>query len=127
MNIDHIAIWTNDLERVKEFYLKYFNCTANKKYENKKKQFSSYFLTFSEGSRIELMKSHSIKEWNKSEQIGFAHLAINVGTKEKVDSLTRKIEEAGMTIISPPRITGDGYYESVIADPENNRIELTAK
>ncbi len=126
MTIDHIAIWTNDLEKVKEFYLKYFNCTANEKYENKKKQFSSYFLSFSGGARIELMKSDSVSETKQAETTGLAHLAINIGTKEKVDSLTKQIEEAGYTIYSHPRTTGDGCYESVIADPVNNRIELTA-
>lgn len=126
MIIDHIAIWTNDLEKVKEFYLKFFACTANKKYENRKKQFSSYFLTFSGGARIELMKSPLVAETKRTETTGLAHLSINIGTKERVDSLTKQIEEAGYTIYSRPRMTGDGYYESVIADPENNKIELTA-
>jgi len=126
MNIDHIAIWTNNLETVKEFYLKYFDCTANSKYENTKKQFTSYFISFSGGGRIELMKRADIQTPGNNNTFGLTHIALNIGSREKVDSLTKILENDGFTIESNPRITGDGYYESVILDPENNRIELVS-
>lgn len=126
MLIDHIAIWTKDIEKVKDFYLRYFDCGVNEKYENKSAGFSSYFIKFKEGARIELMKKDSISEVNNTETFGYAHIAINVGSKDKVDSLTRKLEKDGYKIADYPRVTGDGYYESVILDPENNKIEITS-
>jgi lactoylglutathione lyase len=125
MQIDHIAIWTDDLEGEKNFYLKYFNCTANHKYENPRKQFSSHFLRFPSGCRLELMKRNDITEKGNTDKLGFAHMAIGVGTIDKVDSLTKKLEKDGFTIDSHPRTTGDGCYESVILDPENNKVEIT--
>ncbi len=126
MKIDHIAIWTNDLEAVKDFYLKYFNCTANDKYENPEKQFSSYFLSFSSGSRIELMNQENIMAERNNNVIGISHVAINVGSKKDVDALTNRLENDGFVIESYPRTTGDGYYESVILDLEDNRIEIVS-
>ncbi|MFA6200550.1 MAG: VOC family protein [Bacteroidales bacterium] len=126
MYIDHIAIWTNDLERLKDFYLRYFNCKSSDKYENIKNQFSSYFLSFQEGARIEIMKRYDINEIFDKERIGLTHFAIVVGTKEDVDKLTGSLEQSGVIIYSYPRTTGDGYYESVILDPDNNKIELIA-
>ena len=127
MQIDHIAIWTSDLEIEKDFYLTYFDCTVNDKYKNPQKQYSSYFLTFSNGARIELMKRNDISEKSKIDVFGFAHIAINVGSRSNVDSLTSRIETDGFTVHSYPRITGDGYYESVILDPENNKIEIMSR
>lgn len=124
MHIDHIAIWTVDLEREKKFFLKYFVCSAGKKYVNPVKGFSSYFITFSGGARIELMKRDDISGIRNCETIGITHLAINVGSREKVDSMTALFEENGVTVKGRPRVTGDGYYESVILDPEGNVIEL---
>jgi lactoylglutathione lyase len=124
MQIDHIAIWTYDLEMEKDFYLKYFDCSVNEKYLNSGKQFASYFITFSGGPRIELMRRPDIRYRKKSDSLGLAHLAINVGTREKVDNLTESLEKDGIVVGSRPRITGDGYYESVILDPENNVIEI---
>lgn len=126
MQIDHIAIWTNDLEKEKTFFQTYFDCKANDKYENMEKQFASYFLTFSNGIRIELMRHVDKKVKDNTNKFGFSHVAINVGTRDKVDSLTKKLEKDGFIIDSYPRVTGDGYYESVILDPENNEIELTS-
>jgi lactoylglutathione lyase len=126
MHIHHIAIWTNDLERLKIFYSRFFGCRASERYENIQKHFSSYFLTFESGARIEIMQRPDITETSDKERIGLAHFAIEVGTKEQVDSLTKMLEEAGVVIYSYPRTTGDGYYESVILDPDNNKIELTA-
>ncbi len=126
MYIDHIALWTNDLERLKEFYSIFFNCSVSERYDNPKNQFSSYFLSFQDGARIEIMKRPDITEGSDKEKIGLAHFAIVVGTKDQVDSLTKKFEQAGIIIESSPRTTGDGYYESVILDPDNNKIELIA-
>ena len=127
MNIEHIAIWAKDLERLKAFYVKYFECTAGEKYFNPKKNFESYFLSFSNGSRLEIMQMPGIKErLSPTDQLlGFIHLAISVGSKEKVDALTEKLRNDGFEIIGEPRTTGDGYYESVVFDPEQNRIEIT--
>ena len=127
MKIEHIAIWTLDLERMKDFYLKFFELNSNEKYYNTKKKFSSYFLSFKNGSRIELMHrpdiSHNIEKSNL--KLGITHFAISVGSKQKVESLTELIRENGFEIIGEPRTTGDGYYESVVADPEGNWIEIT--
>ena len=127
MKIEHIAIWTMDLEKMKNFYLKFFNLNSNEKYYNPTKKFSSYFLAFQNGARIELMHRPDISEFiEKSEQkLGLTHFAISVGTKEKVDSLTEIVRKNGYNIIGEPRTTGDGYYESVISDPEGNWIEIT--
>ena len=126
MHIDHIAIWTNDLERLKDFYMRFFNCKSSERYDNIKKQFSSYFLSFPDGARIEIMKRADITATADKEKIGLAHFAIVAGTTDQVDSLTNTLEKAGVVIVSYPRTTGDGHYESVVLDPDNNRIELTA-
>ena len=127
MNIEHIAIWTLDLEKLKDFYLKFFELKSNEKYFNPKKKFSSYFLAFESGARIELMHRPDVSEIiEKLEtKIGLAHFAISVGSKEKVESLTDLLRKDGFNIIGEPRTTGDGYYESVVADPEGNWIEIT--
>lgn len=127
MKIEHIAIWTADLEGMKQFYLQFFDLQSNEKYYNPKKQFTSYFLSFKDGARIELMHRPEISEFIKKpgSMLGLTHFAISVGSKEKVDSLTERIRNAGHSIIGEPRTTGDGYYESVIADPEGNWIEIT--
>ena len=127
MNIDHIAIWANDIEKLRSFYIKYFNCVSNERYENVAKQFCSYFLTFASGSRIELMNRAGISVFKGPDLLGLAHIAINVGTREKVNSLTNKLELDGFTVFGKPRITGDGYYESIILDPENNIVEVISK
>lgn len=127
MHIDHIALWTNNLERMKSFYLTYFECTSNEKYVNEAKKYASYFITFQSGTRIELMTRTDINEKTYHQMLGYAHIAINMGSEEKVNELTKKMQASGIDVESQPRTTGDGYYESVIRDPEGNRIELTAK
>lgn len=122
--IDHIAIWVEDLEKMREFYCKYFDGVSNQKYENKIKGFESYFISFNGATRIELMKRKDIEERIYKEILGLAHLAFKVGSKEKVNELTEIFRKDGYKIIGEPRTTGDGYYESVILDPEGNRIEL---
>ena len=128
MKIEHIAIWVRDLEKIKAFYEKYFNAKSNDKYTNNKNSFASHFLTFSNGARLEIMQMPSIPKTlnNPHNQFtGYIHLAISVGSKEKVDALTTQLIKDGYTKLDGPRKTGDGYYESTILDPENNRIEIT--
>lgn len=127
MKLEHIAIWVKDLEKMKDFYLQFFDLRSNEKYYNPKKKFSSYFLSFEEGARIELMHKPEISEFiEKSNlKLGLTHFAISVGSKEDVGLITEKIRKDGYKITGEPRTTGDGYYESVIADPEGNQIEIT--
>jgi lactoylglutathione lyase len=129
MKIEHVAIWTIHLDELKEFYETYFAAKSSTKYVNERKQFESYFLTFPSGeTRLELMRVPVIKDCREGFEtpfVGYIHLAISVGSKEKVDSLTAKLREDGYTVVSFPRYTGDGYYESVILDPEENRLEIT--
>lgn len=126
MRIAHIAIWVHDLERLKDFYCRYFNGISNDRYHNPVKKFSSYFLSFENGCRLELMQRPDIKEREDNHlQTGLAHLAFSTGSKEKVDTLTNLLRSNGYQITGEPRTTGDGYYESVVLDPENNMIEIT--
>ena len=128
MKIEHIAIWVKDLEKMKNFYEIYFQATANDIYHNQKKSFQSHFLAFESGCRLEIMHKPVISDNDipsETEYLGFTHMAISVGSKQGVNELTEKIRSAGYSIIGEPRTTGDGYYESVILDPENNRIEIT--
>jgi lactoylglutathione lyase len=128
MKIEHLAIWARDLERLKNFYQAYFGAVAGEKYVNPKKQFESYFLSFASGPRLEIMKRPDIGAHGNDthvEFLGLIHFAISVGSKEEVDSLTKKLGDDGFEIVGAPRTTGDGYYESVVMDPEGNRIEIT--
>jgi len=127
MKIEHIAIWVKDLEMMKDFYTKHFGMTANDKYVNEAKGFSSYFLTCRSGdTRIELMNRKDITQTleNRDTLIGLTHFAIGLATREAVFSMTEQFRNEGITILSEPRVTGDGYLESVIQDPEGNGIEL---
>lgn len=129
MKIDHLAIWVDDLEIMREFYLTYFNVTSNEKYTNIKKGFTSYFLDFSEGkTRIELMNMNNIiHEPNKRGFMkGIAHFAISVGSKDAVNALTERLRADGFIVESEARTTGDGYYESVVLDPEGNYVEISS-
>ncbi len=129
MKIEHVAIWVDDLERMREFYMKYFRTKSGEKYINSKKGFASYFLTFEEGgARLEIMNRSDIKEeqCNRSVSKGYTHLAISVGSKNTVDRVTELLRSDGYTVESEPRTTGDGYYESVVIDPEGNPIEIVA-
>ena len=128
MRVEHVAIWVSDLEIMRLFFEKYFGATApSKKYENSMKGFESYFLVFSNGARLEIMKSRKVttKQNMTMECLGFAHLAVSVGSKEKVDEVTFRLKSDGFSVIDGPRVTGDGYYESAFLDPEGNTIEIT--
>lgn len=127
MNIAHIAIWTNDLEAMKDFYTLYFKGKSNQKYINATTQFESYFISFESGASLELMHKKSVnKPVNTDERLGLSHIAFKLGTKNAVLSLTETLRSKGFNIVAEPRTTGDGYFESVVLDIEGNRIELIA-
>lgn len=126
MKIEHIALYVNNLEKSKDFFVKYFDGKPNNGYHNKTTDFRSYFITFDNGSRLELMTKPELNDEEKTlNRTGFIHLAFSVGSKEKVDALTEKLINDGFKVISEPRTTGDGYYESCILGIENNQIEIT--
>ena len=126
MKINHVALYVNDLERMKIFYEKYFDAKSNKMYYNQKTGLKTFFLEFNNGCRLEIMTKDKLNN-NKKElnDIGYIHIAFSVGSKDKVNELTKRLENDGYKIISQPRITGDGYYESCVIDPEDNQIEIT--
>jgi len=128
MRIEHIAIWTHNLERLRQFYETYLDGWANTKYVNPRKQFESYFLTFADGARLELMQMPAVPlSKNDVEQqfTGYIHIAFSVGSREGVEALTERLGRDGYRILDGPRTTGDGYYESSALDPDENRIEIT--
>lgn len=128
MVIDHIALWTHQLEKMKEFYVKFFNAQAGEKYYNPAFQFESYFLTFTSGARLELMTLPDIPDIRPKhgEQfIGYIHMAFSTGSEDTVTTLTRIIKSDGYQVLDEPRRTGDGYFESVVMDPDGNRVEIT--
>ena len=129
MKIEHIAIWAKDIDKVCEFYRKYFGGNIQPLYHNPTKQFTSRFVTFEDGARLEVMNNPNVGTLTESmfhvEHLGIAHISFSVGSKEKVDLLTKEMSDDGVTIVGEPRTTGDGYYESVVLDPEGNRIEIT--
>lgn len=126
MRIEHVAMYVNDLEGAKNFFETYFDAKANEGYHNKTTDFRSYFLFFEDGARLEIMNRPGMDDSEKTtSRTGYVHLAFSVGSSEKVDMLTRRLREAGYEVISGPRTTGDGYYESCIIGPEGNQIEIT--
>lgn len=128
MKIEHLAIWVEDLEAMREFYVTYFNFTSGGKYTNEKKGYSSYFLAFGDGkTRLELMNRKDIsgKPGKRGLMPGLAHFAISVGSERAVNELTERLRRHNYPIESEPRTTGDGYYESVVLDPEGNYVEIT--
>lgn len=126
MRIEHIAMHVNDLEKAKDFFVKYFNATPNEEYHNEKTNFRSYFLSFDDGARLEIMnKPDMIDSERQLTKTGYIHIAFSLGNKEAVNELTDKLKDDGYYVISEPRITGDGYYESCIIGFEGNQIEIT--
>ena len=125
MKIEHVALWVKDLEKSKAFYGTYFGAKAGNLYHNPQKEFRSYFLTFEDGARLELMNRTDVTDESSQSALGWAHLAFSVGSKERVDFLTKRLIQDGHTCQGMPRVTGDGYYESVFEDPEKNIIEIT--
>ena len=126
MRIEHIAMYANNLEKEKEFFETYFGAKAGDKYVHEEIGFSSYFLKFQDGARLEIMHNTEMNDAPKHrKRTGFIHIAFAVGGKEDVDRITEKLKNDGYEVISGPRTTGDGYYESCILDPEGNQIEIT--
>lgn len=126
MGIEHVAMYVNDLEAAREFFEKYFAAQSNDLYHNKTTDFRSYFLTFDQGSRLEIMTKPGMEDAEKSlARTGLIHVAFQVGSKEKVDELTNQLREDGYEVVSGPRTTGDGYCESCVVALEGNQIEIT--
>lgn len=128
MILEHIAIWTYELEKLRLFYETYFKGVAGEKYHNTGKDFSSYFLNFSGGSRLELMQMSGIPPHQNdvyTQFTGLIHMAFETGSKAEVNELTERLRADGYAVVGEPRMTGDGYYESVILDPDKNRVEIT--
>ena len=126
MKIEHIALYVNDLEKARDFFVKYFGAASNDGYHNVKTDFRSYFLTFDDGSRLELMTKPDLTDSGDFlNRFGYAHIAFSVGSKEKVDALTETLKADGYPVISGPRTTGDGYYESCVLGFEGNLVEIT--
>lgn len=125
MKINHIALYTNDLERMRTFYITYFNAVPNQRYHNTTTDLRTYFLSFDDQTRLEIMSRPNLTEViSVPLQTGYIHLAFSAGSREKVDKLTATLENDGYTVLSKPRTTGDGYYESCVLDPDGNQIEI---
>ena len=126
MIIEHMAMYVNDIEKAKDFFVRFLDGKSNDGYRNEKTGFRSYFISFDSGARLEIMTrpdmSDNTKDLNRT---GYAHIAFSLGSKERVDELTKVISDAGFEVVSGPRVTGDGYYESCIVAVEGNQIELT--
>lgn len=126
MGIEHVAMYVNDLEGARKFFETYFNAESNDLYHNKTTDFKSYFLTFDQGSRLEIMTKPGMQDEEKTlARTGLIHIAFQTGSKEKVDELTNRLKEDGHEVVSGPRTTGDGYYESCVVALEGNQIEIT--
>lgn len=131
MTLEHAAIWTDNLEGLKEFYVRYLDGHAGEKYRNEKKRYESYFVSFGSGARLEIMTRPDLPE-NLNDTIanqhkGIIHLAFEASSKKEVDEKVETFRTNGFIILDGPRITGDGYYEFVTLDPDSNRIEITTK
>lgn len=126
MKIEHVAMYVDDLESTKNFFIKYFAAKPNERYHNPKTGLSSYFLSFTDGARLEIMnKPEMVAQEKALAQTGFIHIAFSVGSKKAVDALTARLLSDGYDVVSGPRTTGDGYYESCIVGIEDNQIEIT--
>ena len=126
MKIEHIAMYVNNLDAARDFFVKYLGGTSNNGYHNKNTGFRSYFLTFEDGARLEIMNKPDMVDMDKPvNRTGLIHIAFSVGSKEKVDELTEELKKDGFEVLSGPRTTGDGYYESCIVGIEGNQIEIT--
>jgi lactoylglutathione lyase len=127
--IEHIAMWTDDIDRLVSFYARYFGATAGDRYVNAAKGFESRFISFASGARLEVMRTtalHPLRVEPGAPRMGLAHLAVSLGGEGRVDELTARLRADGVPVVDGPRRTGDGYYESVVLDPDGNRIEITA-
>lgn len=127
MNLEHVALYVNDLEEMKAFYIRHFGATANNQYHNPRTGLRTYFLSFDGGARLEIMQRPGMSPRPSGELVlGYTHISFKLGSVEKVDNLTKELQQNGCPLLNGPRTTGDGYYESVLSDPEGNLIELVA-
>jgi lactoylglutathione lyase len=129
MRIEHIAFWTEDLERLAAFYQHYFGATVGDKYVNAAKGFESRFVSFGAGARLEIMRTTTlapVRYEAGAQRMGLTHFAVTLGSEQGVDELTARLRGDGHPVLDGPRRTGDGYYESVVLDPDGNRVEITA-
>ena len=127
MKLEHIALYVEDLEAIKSFYIRHFGATSNNKYHNPRTWLQTNFLSFDGGARLEIMQRPEMSPRASGEHpLGYTHISFKLGSKEKVDQLTQELQEGGCPLLNGPRMTGDGYYESVLTDPEGNLIELVA-
>ena len=127
MNLEHVALYVNDLEEMKAFYVRHFGATANNQYHNPRTGLRTYFLSFDGGARLEIMQRPGTCPRASGEHaLGYTHLAFKLDSVERVDTLTKELQENGCPLLNGPRMTGDRYYESVLSDPEGNLIELVA-
>lgn len=129
MPLDHVAIWTSNLEQLKDYYTKYFGGQANEKYTNAETHFESYFISFGSGARLELMERpwipENLNDRIEKQHLGLIHLAFGLESMENVTDKYKELAKDGFKIIRGPRKTGDGYYEFETLDPDNNRIEVS--
>ena len=126
MRIEHVAMYVCDLEGARDFFVGYLSGTSNDGYHNPKTGFRSYFIRFDDGARLELMNKPGMEDLGKPlNRTGYAHLAFSVGSREAVDALTQRLRGDAFEVVSGPRTTGDGYYESCVVAIEGNQIEIT--
>jgi lactoylglutathione lyase len=126
MIIEHVAMYVNDIEKARDFFVRFLEGKSNDGYRNEKTGFRSFFISFDSGARLEIMNKPGMTDDEKNlNRTGYAHIAFSVGSKERVDALTEQLREAGYEVAGGPRTTGDGYYESCIVALEGNQIELT--
>ena len=126
MRIEHAALYVSDLERARDFFVNYLGGASNGGYHNRNTGFRSFFITFDGGARLELMTRPGMADMEKPlDRTGYAHLAFSLGSRERVDALTARLAADGYRVVSGPRVTGDGYYESCVVAIEGNQIELT--
>jgi lactoylglutathione lyase len=126
--IAHVALWTRDVERIRDFYVRHFGARAGEPYRNPARGFDSCFLEFEGGARLEIMRTTQLELAEArpgAQRHGLTHIAVSVGSEARVDTLTGELRAAGFPVVDGPRRTGDGYYESVVLDPDGNRIEIT--
>lgn len=130
MILEHIAIWTRNLEEMRNFYMRYFGATSNEKYTSQKdfgEQFESFFLSFDGKCRLELMRMGRIPEGDSAdgnETLGLTHFSFAMDTREQLNSLAKRLEDDGHRLVGKPRMTGDGFYEACVLDPDGNRVEF---
>ena len=128
MRIGHVAMYVNDMERERDFFVKYFGAKTSQKYSNFQSNFSNYWLTFDNNTELEIMQREGMIDSPKGGyRTGYHHLAITVIDRKEVDELTKRLADDGYQVVKGARMTGDKRYESVVLDPEGNEIEIIAE